>query len=582
MKIIHFSGLEKNLNCSKYNNVILSWNSDNNYIKDFKNKEIFYVAKFWQKNLYKVKNKVINFKKRLFPNLCKELNLVNNINYSHKEWEILLEPWLNLYLETNYFRWLLINELTKIHKNFDYLEIKVRKRIPAFDTLQFNAFNYNDDVFNHLIFQDVLKFINKTKGKRTLKKKIFKLQNQFIYKMYTKIKNNFFLILYEKIISNIFQIKTLINLRTRKINFIKICLKLKILPFKGLSVFDRNNLIKITKKENFNKKKRLNLKFTLKSNGKFENYIFEKIKNDIPRIFIENFNDIKKIHQNELSQTNVVVSDAIHEYNPIFKSWLAAKKNSNKNFKIITADHGGLYGSSKRIYNYNYSISSIDLKYQKNTLKKQISVPCLFLNKNNKNQKDKILIICKDIPKYPRHFFNGPMSEEINFEYFQVKSFIKNLEKRMNEKIFVRPYMVHNGWNLYKKYQEIVGKNKMIFDNSDYQKLKDQAIIRIVTYPQTAFLESLINGPTFLLLNTNHWYETKRNIKFMDILFRNKIVFKNGKDLAVHLNKLENNIQGWWQQKKIQKSVNLFLKNTNIYDNNPTSKWAETLKKFIS
>ena len=106
MKLIHFSGLEKNLNCSKYNNIILSWNSDNNYIKDFKNKEIFYVAKFWQKNLYKVKNKVINFKRILFPNLCKELNLVNNIDYSNKEWEILLEPWLNLYLETNYFRWL--------------------------------------------------------------------------------------------------------------------------------------------------------------------------------------------------------------------------------------------------------------------------------------------------------------------------------------------------------------------------------------------------------------------------------------------------------------------------------------------
>ena len=116
MKIIHFSGLEKNLNCSKYNNIILSWNSNNNYIKHLKDKEIFYVAKFWQKNLYKVKNKVINFKKRLFPNLCKELNLVNNINYSNKEWEILIEPWLNLYIETNYFRWLIINELTKIHK----------------------------------------------------------------------------------------------------------------------------------------------------------------------------------------------------------------------------------------------------------------------------------------------------------------------------------------------------------------------------------------------------------------------------------------------------------------------------------
>ena len=125
-------------------------------------------------------------------------------------------------------------------------------------------------------------------------------------------------------------------------------------------------------------------------------------------------------------------------------------------------------------------------------------------------------------------------------------------------------------------------KHKMIFENSNYQRLKDLAIIRIVTYPQTAFLESLINGPTFLLLNTNHWYESKRNKKFMDILFKNKIAFKNGKDLALHLNKIENNIQGWWRQEKIQRSVNLFLKNTNIYDNDPTSKWAKILKKFIS
>ena len=78
-----------------------------------------------------------------------------------------------------------------------------------------------------------------------------------------------------------------------------------------------------------------------------------KLKMIYQEFFIENFNDIKKIHQNELSQTNVVVSDTMHEYNPIFKSWLATKKNSNKNFKIITADHGGLYGSSDRIYNYN-------------------------------------------------------------------------------------------------------------------------------------------------------------------------------------------------------------------------------------
>ena len=67
----------------------------------------------------------------------------------------------------------------------------------------------------------------------------------------------------------------------------------------------------------------------------------------------------------------------------------------------------------------------------------------------------------------------------------------------------------------------------------------------------------------------------------MDILLKNKIAFKDGRELATLLNKIENNIEDWWQQKKIQKSVNLFLQNTNIYNDEPTSRWAENLKMFI-
>ena len=88
---------------------------------------------------------------------------------------------MNFYIETNYFRWLIVNELTKLYKNFDYLNIKVKKKIPTFDTLQFNEFNYNDDVFNHLIFQDILNFINKNKKKDFLKKKKFLGYRDSIY-----------------------------------------------------------------------------------------------------------------------------------------------------------------------------------------------------------------------------------------------------------------------------------------------------------------------------------------------------------------------------------------------------------------
>ena len=84
------------------------------------------------------------------------------------------------------------------------------------------------------------------------------------------------------------------------------------------------------------------------------------------------------------AKTNIVVTDTMHIYNPIFKSWLAYKKNLNKEFKIITSDHGGMYGGLQ-IYDYNLAISTIDFKNQTNINKKQLSLPCLFLNKHKLN-----------------------------------------------------------------------------------------------------------------------------------------------------------------------------------------------------
>ena len=107
----------------------------------------------------------------------------------------------------------------------------------------------------------------------------------------------------------------------------------------------------------------------MKKKDNFEKYIINRIQNDIPRVYIENFFDIKKkIHANQLSKTNIVVTDTMHVYNPIFKSWLAYKKNLNKKFKIITSDHGGIYGG-QQIYNYNLAISTIDFKNQKTSIK---------------------------------------------------------------------------------------------------------------------------------------------------------------------------------------------------------------------
>ncbi len=580
MKFIHFSGLENNLDCSKKDNVILSWNLSNNYFKNYKRKEIFQVTEIWQKNKLKIKNKVFLLRKKILSQLCKELNNLNKINYSKKEWEILLEPWLSNYLLGTYFKWIIVSKLISIYKKISFLEIKVQNIVPVFDTLQFTELNHNNDIFNHLFFQDILKFRSIRKEKKILKKN-FKLQNEFISKIYKKIKNNYFLILYEKIINRLVKFKILINIRTKKSNFLKICLKLHILPFKGISLFNRNKLIHISAKNNFDLIKRENMNLKPNKKNKFENFILNKIKGDIPRVYIENFNDIKNIHKNELEKVNTVLTDTMHWYNPIFKSWLAHKKNFDRNFKIITASHGGIYGGVP-FYDYDKSISTTEFKYQKKILKNQIKLPCLFLEKYNIKSTDKILFICTNVPKYPKHFSTGPLSDEINFNYIQIKKFFKNIKKKNKKKIFIRPYVAQKAWEQDKRYQQLVGLKNVVYSNNAYEKLRRRASIKIVSYPQTAFLESIINGPTFLLFNPIHYDENKENKKFMKILFKNKIAFKDGKELALHLNKVENDIMLWWNQKKIQNSINLFLDNTNFITKNPTKNWAENISKILN
>ena len=580
MRLIHFTGLENYLDCSKFQNIILSPNINNDYTDQIK-KKIYYLSNNWQKNKVKIENKVIALREKLLLQLTKELNSINKVNFTKKDWEVLIEPWLHMYLASNYFRWLIVSDLISIHKKFSYLEIKIKNKIPVFDTLQFYEFNHNDDVYNHLMFQNILEFKNKKNflQKKVLKKKIFYLNNIFINKIYTKIKTNVFFNLYEKIILKFNNIKTLINIRTKKINFIKLCLKLNILGFKGSTIFNREKLINISNMNSHEIVKRKNLKLNSDNKNEFENYIFNQIKEDIPRVFIENFEDIKRLHENKLTKIKTVISDTHHRFNPIFKSWLAHQKNLNKNLKIITADHGGIYGA-KSIFNYNNAISSIVFKYQKKVLKNQISLPCLFLHKNKKVPNNKILIICKDIPKYPRHFLNGPMCEEIISEFEQVKNFIENTDTKIKKKILIRPFTRRTGWNLDKKYEKIVGKRNMIYSKKDYDKLRDGATIRIVNYPQTAFLESIINGPTFLLFNKKFYYEYEHNKKFMNILFKNKIAFENGKKLSSHLNKIDPYIMEWWNEKKIKESINIYMDNLNIYSENPIKSWAKSIRNI--
>ena len=461
-KLLHFSGLEKYINTKHYYNIVLSWNLNNadNFYEKINNKKIIFVSKIWDKNKKRIKNKVIKIRKQILKGLCRELNKINKINYSFKAWEILLEPWLSIYIESNYFKWILIEEIYKSYPEFKYLKININKDLPEFDTLQYTEKCFDDDLNNHLTFQKILSFKKLDKHRKIInKKKIYKFNKKFFCR---NVKHNIFFLIYEKLIHKLSLNKVLIHIRTKKINFLNLCFRLKTFPFKGTQLFDRRLLINIfnTSKYSLIERKKINIPKTKLKN--FDNYIFEQIKFDLPLCIIEDFHKIKNLHKDYLQNISLVLTDTIHRYNTIFKSWLAEKKNFKKDFKIITSDHGGIYGNGLRSYSYDKNIADINIKFRKTISDNQISLPSLFLNKESYSHRkeNKILIIGHDTSKYPRNFFTGPISEQIMFQYKHVKRFIKNFKNKSNKEVFIRPYLINNGWKLTELYQKTVGKKK--------------------------------------------------------------------------------------------------------------------------
>ena len=87
------------------------------------------------------------------------------------------------------------------------------------------------------------------------------------------------------------------------------------------------------------------------------------------------------------------------------------------------------------------------------------------------------------------------------------------------------------------------------------------------SYPQTAFIDSIIQKPTILVYKKTLW-PYREDFKYVyDLMEENQIIFEDVKKASVHINKIWNNPLSWWFNKDVQKARKKFLKKLNIIDN---------------
>ena len=345
-------------------------------------------------------------------------------------------------------------------------------------------------------------------------------------------------------------------------------------------LFRSNGRIKISKYQFIlNQKKvvdfglRKILSETNKNFDDFDKYFFSTLPYCMPKIYIENFEDI--ISQLHIQKFNFkyVTSEA----------WLSDSKLSIY-LSYLKEIHG-----IKLIYNeHNYYehpwIGSLvnresklcdiylTLGWKSNNINNLVTGSSLAVNfqyKAKKKKKHTITYISSGAAAKRPAFSSsyGWCAENAPLYYIFINNFFKTLSKELKSKILFRYYPIENTQELLLYEQNYMIEEDLLImkKNNDIKtqalKLMSESELVIVDYLSTSYIEALImNVPTIFFWNRDTYFISEEYKDFFKNLCEVKICQTNPIEAAEHVQSIIKNPAKWWHSTEVQKARTEFLK----------------------
>ncbi len=513
--------------------------------------------------------------------LSRYLNNFHNKNFPDRYWNILTLPWLISYIPGELYRWRLVEKALEKDSNLIFTDIKIDKiEIPSYTIDYYNLLS-SDQFFNYQIFKKILIFLtNNGKKINFISKEIN--QNKFIaknyYKKKSKTKKKFlpntidYLSSFFSKFNNIFIDRKIFKFK----NFFKISLKLFQFPsfyyYKFNYQFDHINLSHVK----IDREKRNKINFIDKEDDLFLKYLNENIKHDIPKCFLEAYDLINQESHKIKFKPKIILSSYLHFYNEVFKFWLARNVITNKT-KFFSTSHGG-GNQLKYCPDLQFENTIVDKKFTWTLPVKDKDIqlpPGKLINfKCSRSDKKFLIYLEKNITLFPSYIGTG---ENDNLR-LNLDNAI-NLKKLLNKEIYKNFFYLPSGEHDVEMQETIRNtiEEKFVNKKNVFYKYINKSKLVICPYMKTAFVESIITGPT-VLINDFEKAPLQGNVKSLqEDLVKNKIVFKNIEDATAHINENWYQIDKWWLSNGVQNTIYKFKKNFCNLQDDPINKWTKFL-----
>lgn len=504
--------------------------------------------------------------------LIPTLNKYHNVDYDYKYWDILLRPWLLIYIQIIYDRYRHLKLALKRYNNIYTYTIKESEyQYINMPTTFFNNI-INSDEYNLQIYSQIIKFLNinftdinykmkkystKIELKSTKKEKIFRA----ISRVLTKVFSNRSILIVSPYFKNN-SLKKIITL---------------LLKSRFLFVFD-NLRYDINIDVEIDLRNRKNIFSSLKNSDEFENLILDTMIYNFPSIYLEGYKRFDKTIDNLpiYKSSSIYSANALHS-NEIFKFYVA---KNNKNLQFLYGQHGGNIGIDKIIIIEEIERNFADKYFtfgwnEKNT----IVLPSLKYNIENR-KKEGIIFIMTNFPRYFYRFTYQEDSSKIINYIKNSKQFLSTLKSINN--LTVRMYMQDYGWSIKKRLLEI-NKNLKFDNHTNYYKQIINAKITIFDHMHTGYLETLsMNIPTIIIITKNIYYFRDNAKPYIQKLKDVNILFDDPIKASTFVDKIYNDIEKWWLSSEVQKVRKEFCYNYARTSENWADDWIEAFNKVIN
>ena len=529
-----------------------------------------------RKKIKKDYNYLKSLYENIFNDICKKLNIFHEVNYPHLYWRIIIGPWLIKYISVLWDRWESV-------RSFGELQIKCTTFVPsqnfnhivAKDHSHAHKLMHSSDKWNYFIYSEILKIQN-YKHIHLLEKKIFFYSEANLLKN----KNHSFLYrissLFDKFLFKIFKNNSnhFVFYKTYlpRHFLLKLFLKISKIP-RLYAEFE----------ENINFENKYNLKrpyFETKKKIYFENFLYERVFYDMPKIYLENYQNIDR-YCKSLPSTKIIFTANAHMYNDIFNIWTA--QQVSKGSKLILSDHGGSLKLQMHFFEHDEKICNKKIVWHKPLNSKHIQLsPNKLLNikKNNIINKYQITLIGFENHRYAYVTQTGPVSSLVLDDFNQKIKFINYLDKKTRAIFKIRPYPNNLGWFIKDRFTDLFGK-KILSNNTSLRKELIISKLLICTYPETTFSEAMHSGvPTILICKEELWNFDPSFYSLIVKLKEASIFHSDPIKAANHVNKISNNPQVWWNAKKTKEARSMFFRMCGTVSHDPLSEWFNFFKNL--